>query len=71
MKFVSNAEETEQIQPLEGVDKFAGVFMPIISSGDITGAVIILKNNKNDVTTEAEEKICTVAANFLAKQTEE
>ncbi len=71
VKFVSDNNSSEQIQPLEGVDKYASVFVPIISSGDITGAVIILKNDKNDTTSEADEKICTVAASFLAKQTEE
>lgn len=71
IKYVSTSEESENIQPLEGVDKYAGVFTPIISSGDITGAVIILKNDKNDFATETDEKICTVAADFLAKQTEE
>lgn len=71
MKFVSSSDSDEQIQPLEGIDRYAGVFVPIISSGDITGAVITLKNNKSDSITETDEKICTIAADFLAKQTEE
>ena len=48
-KYVSSDTNSEQVLPLEGVDKFASVFAPIISNGDITGAVIMLKNNSNDI----------------------
>ncbi len=70
VKFVCN-DSSEQVQALEGVDKLTSVFVPIISNGDITGAVVLLKDNANDKCSETDEKICTVAANFLSKQTEE
>ena len=70
VKFVCN-DSSEQVQPLEGVDKLASVFVPIISNGDITGAVVLLKDNIDDKCSETDEKICTIAANFLSKQTEE
>lgn len=70
IKFTCNTSN-ENIQPLEGVDKTSLVFVPIISGGDITGAVSILKSDQNSSCSEADEKICTVAASFLAKQTEE
>ena len=71
IKYISYDNSEKQIQPLEGVDKLASVFSPIISNGDITGAVILLKSDSTTTPSESDEKICTVAASFLAKQTEE
>ena len=42
-KFVASAD-VKPLYPLEGVDRSAVVFVPIISSGDISGAVIILES---------------------------
>lgn len=70
-KFVADSNTSEYVMPLEGVDRQASVFIPMISNGDITGAVVMLKNNIDDISTETDEKICSVAASFLAKQTEE
>ena len=70
IKYICN-DSSEQMKPLEGVDKLASIFVPIISNGDITGAVVMLKDNEHDKCSETEEKICTLTANFLAKQTED
>ena len=57
--------------PVEGVDRSACVMYPIISAGDVTGAVIMLFNEENIMPTETENKLIQTAAAFLAKQTED
>ena len=57
--------------PLEGIDRKATVIMPIISAGDITGAVVLLMNETDSVATETDIKLAQVAAAFLGKQMEE
>lgn len=64
------ASDSEQLAPIEGIDVEALVMCPIISDGNINGAVILLKN---ETTTEAnvlEIKLTQAAAIFLAKQME-
>ena len=69
-KFVASAD-VKPLYPLEGVDRSAVVFVPIISSGDISGAVIILESENLKLANETHEKLCMVAAEFLSKQMEE
>lgn len=59
--------------PIEGVDKTASLICPIISAGDVTGAVIMLSNDeiKNETTIESNTKLAQTAATFLGKQMEE
>lgn len=71
INYVSKPTDSKKIFPLEGVDKAAVVFMPIISAGDITGAVVMLESELNETPTDSDEKLCGVAANFLGKQMEE
>ncbi|WP_255575633.1 stage V sporulation T C-terminal domain-containing protein [Caproiciproducens faecalis] len=58
-------------RPVEGVDKTAEVVYPIIASSDVTGAVILLSNDGEEVPSESETKLAQVAASFLGKQMEE
>ena len=46
------------------------VAIPIISSGDISGAVVLCENAGRDSAAETEVEIATVAATFLGKQNE-
>ena len=57
--------------PLEGVDKTAAVAVPIISSGDIIGAVCLMNSKNNDTPTELDIKITEIASSFLGRQMEE
>ena len=68
--YVAKAD-AKKVYPLEGVARAAAVFMPIIAAGDISGAVIMLENESGSYPTEADEKLCSVAAQFLGKQMEE
>jgi len=59
------------LKPVEGVDRAAEVIFPIIASSDVTGAVVLLANDGEEVPTESEAKLAQVAASFLGKQMEE
>lgn len=58
-------------QALEGFDRTASIVVPILSSGDISGAVIMLMNDDKSAPTETDIKLTKVAAAFLGKQMEE
>ena len=57
--------------PLEDTSDVASVMYPIISGGDVFGAVIMLKSLDGKNPTETESKLCQSAAAFLGKQMEE
>lgn len=69
--FVANKNESNYLQPVEGIDRAAVVCYPIIASGDVTGAVILLSNESGGFPTETEVKLAQTAAAFLGKQMEE
>ncbi len=55
----------------ESPDKYtAELVVPIISSGDAIGAVILLSKEPGVRFTEAEMKVCETAAGFMGKQLE-
>ena len=64
--------ETKVMKPFEGSDLRAAMAAPIISSGDISGAVVlIMPEGANYAPGEADIRICRVAAGFLGRQMEE
>jgi len=69
--FSAHPNAVDEIQPVEGVSQNAAVIYPIIAAGDVTGAVVMLKNDKTAVPTETELKLAQSAAAFLGKQMEE
>ncbi len=69
--FVADKKLNNYIQPVEGIDKSAVIAYPIIASGDVTGAVIMLSNDSNGAPTDTEIKLAQTAASFLGKQIEE
>lgn len=60
------------IQPIEGIGRKASVAFPIISSGDVTGAVVMLKDEDDEdhLPTETQIKLIQTAAAFLGKHLE-
>ena len=56
---------------LEGVDRSICVAVPIIVSGDVSGAVVLVCNENTAIANESDVKLATVAACFLGKQMEE
>ena len=69
--YVLKAGETSPLSPAEGVNGKLFVMFPIIASGDVTGAVLMLTEDNVITPTEAETKLVQSAAEFLGKQMEE
>lgn len=69
--FAAHQGDIGEIQPVEGIDSGAVVMFPIISSGDVTGSVIMLCGESKKAPSEAEIKLAQSAAAFLGKQMEE
>ena len=69
--YSAHANSVDEVQPVEGMENPAAIIYPIIASGDVTGAVIMLKGESIKVPTETEIKLAQSAAAFLGKQMEE
>jgi AbrB family transcriptional regulator (stage V sporulation protein T) len=65
------ASGDENIRPVEGIDRSALIITPILASSDVTGAVVLLRENGQDTVDETKIKLIQVAASFLGKQMEE
>ncbi len=59
------------IKPVEGVERFACVCSPIISQGDVNGAVMFVSGERENAPTETQIKLIQAAASLLGKQIEE
>lgn len=66
----SRRSELRSISPLEGTELILSVAAPIIASGDVIGAVVLLRDERSDAS-EADVKLVQVAAAFLGRQMEE
>ena len=62
-------EDPRPMMALEGVDRQIGVAAPILASGDVSGAVVLLADGQN-LPTESDVKLTQVAAAFLGRQME-
>ena len=69
--YAATQQNAGDIQPIEGIEHPASVIYPIISSGDVTGAVVMLSSESIKVPSGAEIKLAQSAAAFLGKQMEE
>lgn len=58
------------LNPVEGLEKNAAVMYPIIASGDVAGAVVMMTPEDGAEPSESEVKLASVAAAFLGKQME-
>lgn len=56
--------------PVEGIDKQAIASTPIISNGDVGGAVAFLESNGETNVSELQKSLLSAAAQFLGKQVE-
>ncbi len=62
---------SEEFRPVEGVPAHALAVSPIISNGDISGAVAFMASDDNEHVTENQTMLCKAAAMFLGKQIEQ
>ncbi len=65
------ASSNASLSPIDNLDKKACIAYPIIGNGDVSGCVVILFNENEEMPTQAEIKLAEVASQFLGKQTEE
>ena len=63
--------DTSRLQPVEGVDRYAIISSPIITSGDVCGSIMMLSEEPGTYASETEIKLVATAAAFLGKQMEE
>ena len=70
-KGYSATDASSKFMPVEGIDKAASVVFPVIASGDVSGAVMLLMPDDNALPGETEIKLTQVASAFLGKQMEE
>lgn len=61
---------TNNFYPAEGVERTAIAAVPIITAGDITGAVAFLSSEKSTEVTDLQKSLINAAAQFLARQIE-
>ncbi len=69
--FFASTGGAGKLYPVENVDRSASIMYPIISSGDVTGSVIMLFNETETLPTEIENKLIQTAAAFLGRQMED
>ena len=63
--------DANRIRPVEGVDRYASVVVPILVLGDVTGAVCMLFSENGASVKESDVKLAQVAAAFLGRHMEE
>lgn len=67
----ASADDAGEVFPIEGVERSAAVIYPIIAAGDVSGAVVMLKDDSGKLPGDTETKLAQSAAAFLGKQMEE
>ncbi|MBR1662851.1 MAG: AbrB/MazE/SpoVT family DNA-binding domain-containing protein [Ruminococcus sp.] len=68
--YFETKDTTRPLMPIEGVNKKALTVVPIISSGDCTGAVALVASDDTQQATPEQEMLARAAAMFLGKQGE-
>ena len=70
--YVLKNSDDKRLNPIEGVDRYALVCSPILASGDVNGAVIMLAgDNDKDAATAEQSALVQAAAMYFGKQMEE
>lgn len=74
MRVCASAAQGENLLPITTDDPggryTAELIIPIISSGDSVGAVILLSKEEGTVFDQTDKKVCETAAGFMGKQME-
>lgn len=63
-------KDDRSVVPVEGIDKPAVACVPIISTGDVTGAVAFLDDGNGSTASDLQMSLIQAAAQFLGKQVE-
>lgn len=65
--FLYNASDGKKMQPVEGVDRYALVAAPIITAGDVAGAIMYLSSDLTQSADESDLKLIQTGASFLGR----
>lgn len=68
---VYRSREDQRLNPIEGIDRYAIAAAPILSQGDVNGAVIMLSGENNEFATNEQNALVQAAAMYFGKQMEE
>ena len=68
---VYRSKEDQRLNPIEGIDRYAIACSPILSQGDVNGAVIMLSGDDNEFATSEQSALVQAAAMYFGKQMEE
>lgn len=63
--------ESEQVRPIEGVERYAVASSVIVVGGDICGSIVFLSGDSESTATEIQIRLLEFGAALLAKQLEE
>ncbi|MBE6849515.1 MAG: AbrB/MazE/SpoVT family DNA-binding domain-containing protein [Ruminococcus sp.] len=63
-------DASRKFYAVEGVEQPALACLPILSSGDVTGAVTFLSNGNRQTVSELQKSLVNAAAQFLGRQVE-
>ena len=63
-------DDNSRLCPVEGVPQSSLAAMPILSAGDVTGAVAFLSNGGKQKASELQKSLVNAAAQFLGRQVE-
>ncbi len=69
--YVADESTSSKLIPIEGIDRSALAVFPIVSQGDVTGAVAYVSSEGNTLVTETQHTLAKATAMFLGKQIEE
>ena len=67
-QFFSESGSKKPFLPAEGSDISALAAMPIISGGDVSGAVVFFSADRNNTCTDLQKSLITAASQFLSRQ---
>ncbi|MDR0821659.1 MAG: AbrB/MazE/SpoVT family DNA-binding domain-containing protein [Oscillospiraceae bacterium] len=63
--------EDKKVTPIEGMDRYAVAMTPIVTAGDVSGAVIMLSDESHEYATPEQTALVQAAAMYFSKQMEE
>ena len=69
--YIYRSYEDNRLMPIEGVDKYAIACSPIVSQGDVSGAVMMLSGNGTEYASPEHTALVEAAAMYFSKQMEE
>ena len=69
--YIAPPEDERRVLPVEGAELAAACLFPIISAGDLNGAVVMLEKEGGERPADMQRKLAEVAAGFLGSQIEQ